>query len=343
MNKREVVICALEGRPVPYVPWNLSFTCEAQEKLMLHYNCSGEKLDTVLDNHFHYATPFPEMSTLPGDRVQDFFGVIWDQSQDKDIGVVENCLFPEPDIDAYQFPSVNQLEPYIDAMELEFNKEMNRERAKMFAIGFSLFERAWTLRGMENLLMDFIINPEFVRQLLSKITDFNIACIERAASKYQFDIIHFGDDWGQQHGLIMGPQLWHEFIFPELKRMYAAAHRHARFVSCHSCGDVDELFDDLVSIGLNCFNPFQPEVMNTFELMKQYAGKLSFWGGLSTQQTLPYGSVEDVRRDTQKLIKTGMNGNYIFSPAHAVESDVPLENMLEFINLLQAQPGYKKG
>jgi uroporphyrinogen decarboxylase len=100
---------------------------------------------------------------------------------------------------------------------------------------------------------------------------------------------------------------------------------------------VDELFDDLVAIGLNCFNPFQPEVMDTAALLQQYRGRLSYWGGLSTQRTLPYGTAEDVRRETRRLIELGRAGSLILSPAHSVEGDVPLENMLAFIEVAQAQ------
>jgi uroporphyrinogen decarboxylase len=103
---------------------------------------------------------------------------------------------------------------------------------------------------------------------------------------------------------------------------------------------VDELFDDLIEIGLNCFNPFQPEVMDVEALMVQYRGRLAFHGGLSTQRTLPYGTPADVQAETRDLIEMGRAGGYIFAPAHDVEGDVPLENMLTFIQEVQAQPGY---
>jgi uroporphyrinogen decarboxylase len=125
--------------------------------------------------------------------------------------------------------------------------------------------------------------------------------------------------------------------------MYAVAKDAGKRVFIHSCGDVDELFDDLVGIGLDCFNPFQPEVMDVPALMNAYRGRLSFYGGLSTQKTLPYGTVDDVRRETRQLIELGAEGNYIFAPAHAVEGDVPLENMLAFIEEIQSQPGVQGG
>jgi uroporphyrinogen decarboxylase len=137
----------------------------------------------------------------------------------------------------------------------------------------------------------------------------------------------------------MGPQVWRDFIYPELKRMYAAVRDAGKYVFIHSCGDVDELFDDLIDIGLNCFNPFQPEVMDVATLIPQYRGRLTFHGGLSTQRTLPYGTPEDVRRETRELISLGGEGGYILSPSHAVEGDVPLKNMLVFIDEALSQAG----
>ena len=336
MTKQEVVKRALESKPVPYVPWNLGFTLEAREKLIAHYG-SAEKLESQLENHFlGLGNGIGFFQDIGNERYRDYFSVVWDRSEDKDIGVVEGQVLPEPTLTGYEFP-----DPHGDLFFNGAEEKLARGKDlfRIYSIGFSLYERAWTLRGMEALLMDMVVNPDFVRQLFRSIADYNIAQVEKALT-YDIDAIYFGDDWGQQHGLIMGPELWYEFIYPELKRMYKVVKDAGKYVMIHSCGDVDELFDSLITIGLDCFNPFQPEVMDTYSLMNQYKGKLSFHGGLSTQQTLPYGSVEDVRRETRKLIALGMSGNYIFAPAHAVEGDVTLENMLAFIDELKSQPGF---
>jgi uroporphyrinogen decarboxylase len=334
VNKRDVIRMALDHKEPPYVPWSLSFTHEAAEKLRAYYQTSD--LETELGNHLlELGNSIGFFTDLGNQRVRDHFGVVWNRSIDKDIGNVEGLVLPEPSLKDFSFP--DPLDPKLFA-DIHAKLSAYGDRFRIFAIGFSLYERAWTLRGMKNLWMDFLRHPNFAHELLEKITDYNIAQIRRAL-EFDIDAIHFGDDWGMQHGLQMGPLLWREYILPCLKRMYAVVREAGKFISIHSCGDVDELFPELLEIGLDCFNPFQPEVMDVHALLKQYRGRLAFHGGLSTQRTLPMGSVEDVRYQTRLLLEHGRHGGYIFAPAHSVEGDVPLENILAFVEILQNQPG----
>lgn len=328
MTKREIVKMVLDGKRPPYVPWSFGFTKEAKAKLEEHFGAGD--LEDILQNHLlKLGSDIGFFEDISGGCVRDVFGVVWDRRVDRDIGITQGRVLSQPTMAGYSFP--DPLDPRFFA-DIPEKTQKYGDRLRVFQIGFSLYERAWTLRGMQNLLMDFYDHPDFVHELLNAIADYNIAQI-KAALEYDIDAVYFGDDWGQQRGLQMGPKLWHAFIYPALKRMYGVVRGAGKYVFIHSCGDVDELFDDLVGIGLNCFNPFQPDVMDVYALLERYRGRLTFHGGLSVQSTLPHGTPGDVRRESERLLQAGGAGSYIFAPSHDVTRDVPLENMLAFIEV----------
>ena len=185
-------------------------------------------------------------------------------------------------------------------------------------LGFSLYERAWTLVGMENLLMAMAADEVFVNRLLDRILEFNFGWIELAGS-LEIDALFFGDDRGQQTSLVMGPDMWREFIKPRFAQMCRAVTHKGKYVFLHSCGKVQETFTDLIECGLDLFNPFQPEVTDVFEVKKQYGQDLTFFGGISIQKTLPFGTVNQTRNEVKRLLEiVGNGGGYVAGPSHSI-------------------------
>ena len=111
------------------------------------------------------------------------------------------------------------------------------------------------------------------------------------------------------------------------------------YIGQHCCGKVESLLPDMIEVGIDVFDPFQPEVMDVFDIYRKFNGKIAFLGGLSIQKTLPYGSKNDVRNESTRLLEElGKDGGYIFSPSHALTEDIPNENIKELIHVAQNQP-----
>lgn len=336
MTNKERVCAALRHQQPDRTPYTIEFTQKAFSALVAH--CGSRDFLKQIDSCSVglSAAPGPKSMELGATVHQDEFGVQWDRSIDADIGNVCNCLLPDRDLSSLDLPDPSASSRFAGFPE-RCTEGRRAGKFVQFCIGFSLFERAWTLRGMENLFIDMIEAPAFVDELLDAICDYNVALV-RQAVRFDIDAVYFGDDWGSQLGLLMGRQAWERFLMPRLARQYGAAKEAGKFVTIHSCGKVQEVFPQLIEIGLDCFNPFQPEVMPVDDMKRQYGNRLSFWGGISTQRLLPYGTPDDVRREARRMMaEVGRDGGYILAPAHAIPGDARPENILALIETVNDQ------
>lgn len=331
MNNKELVIKTLLHQESETIPYQLDLTGDMEKKICAEL---GSDFLSTVDNCLTLERN-EEFVYLDNHRKQDMFGAIWLMDQQGDFGVVDNCMLPEPTLSNYSFPSPDETLIRKKCERLVSNQ--NTEKFSMYTIGFSLYERAWSLRGIENLLMDMVAEPAFVIHLFEKIVEYNLAVVD-IAMQYPIDGIFFGDDWGQQQGLIMGPGYWRKFIKPALAEMYTAIKSRGLYLCQHSCGDIHEVFGDLIDLGLDMYNTFQPEIYDVAKIKQQYGKDLTFYGGVSTQNVLPFGTPAEVREQTRNMIKIMRpGGGYIVAPTHAMPNDIPIENMLAFLEVVQNQ------
>jgi uroporphyrinogen decarboxylase len=331
ISPRERVLVALAHKQPDVTPWQIDLTIDARERVAAYLEDPdwvagvGNHLAGCEDGFFEEIRP---------DYWRDQFGIVWNRTIDKDIGNVDEILLKEPDLTGYRFPEPDLAR---NAASLEKLIAQYPDRFRHAGVGFSMFERAWTLRGMENLLTDMILHATFVDELLDRILDYNLQVIDHMLG-YDLDCIRFGDDWGQQSGLIMGPRLWRRFVKPRMAIMYARVKDAGLAVMQHSCGAIQELFPDLIDIGLDIFNTFQPEVMDVHAIKREYGRHLTFYGGISTQQVLPRVGPTELKAHIRKMIaEIGSKGGFIVAPTHAIPRDVPPENILAFVETVQAQ------
>jgi len=336
MTEKERVKAAVGHQETDFIPYQLDCLSAAEKKLVEHFGTV--ELDVIIGNHLAMFEPsfysIFQTGELDSHRFKDAFGATWELKPGEDIGTVIDHPLKEASLKNYKFP-----DPY-EIMELDKIPEFierNNHKYIMGALGFSVYERAWIMRGIEPVLMDFLANPGFIEELFDMITEFNLVVTKRLC-QFPIDAFHFGDDWGKQHGLIMDPDTWRKFFKKRLKKMYDAVHDAGLPVSIHSCGDIRDIIPDLIEIGVNMISPLQAEALDFEFLKKEYGNYLSFWGGVSTQKTMPHGTPDDVRKEVRERIRImGRGGGYILAPSHELQGDIPIENILAFIDEAQNQ------
>ncbi|NLE66257.1 MAG: hypothetical protein GX608_02455 [Lentisphaerae bacterium] len=219
-------------------------------------------------------------------------------------------------------------------------RDAQAEKYLLVRIYGSHFEKAYFSRGFENFLADMGGAPEFARNLLGLIIEKNMVMLENILHLPEIDGVLLGSDWGSQRGLLMSPAVWQDMIRPGEQKEYDLIHAYGKDVWVHSCGDIGAIIPSLVEMGLDVLNPVQPEAMDIAGLKRRHGSKLAFWGGISTQKTLPFGTPDEVRREARRVRDMmSVDGGYIFAPAQSIQADVPAENLLALLEAAREIPG----
>lgn len=238
------------------------------------------------------------------------------------------------DLAAYRFP-VMQAD---DVARLR--RMVTADQARGFAVagqiphlGGVLFETAYRLRGLDNLLEDFRLRPEFAAALLDRITD--VACRNvRELAATGVDLVILGDDIGTPTSMLVSPDMWRQWLRPRLSRIIRAAREISpgAAIVYHSDGFFLPVITDLIDIGVGVLNPVQPDCMNPAEVRRRFGDALVLWGTVGSATLLPYGTPQAIEREVRLRVETvGRSGRLILSPAYDLEDNVPFENAMAFL------------
>jgi uroporphyrinogen decarboxylase len=345
MTPRDIVLSQINHKETEFLPFSLSI--------------EGGDLKRAVSDHYgpqfneRYLSPYLTCLALgedssasfepveypgPGTYKRDLWGTIW-RCDTRPIHEVRPVL-SEPTLRGYVFPSQERFAgspSQKEAVGTALGQMKHKFRIAGSYTGLMMIH--WSMRGCENALMDYATEPEFCDALLDKLTDMYVQRVHYHAD-LDADAIMFWDDWCDQRGVIVGPELWRRFMKPRWKRIYDAVHASGKYVIKHCCGSVVDILPDLVEIGLDVLEVFQPDArgMDPYRIKAEFGSKLTFWGGLGSQTTIPNSTPEQLRTEIRKLAtKMRKGGGFILEPSKPLQDGTPLPNALvvieEFIRL----------
>lgn len=198
---------------------------------------------------------------------------------------------------------------------------------------FGMYERAWALMGFQEFMMNLILKPKTVHELMEKLTAYRIEYAKKVV-EMGFKVAHHGDDLGTQVGTFLSHDTFREFVLPYLKQAWQPYNDAGIPIIMHSCGALANFIPDLLEIGLKVLEPVQP-CMDLAFLKREYGKDLVFWGGIATQKELPFGSPEEVKKMARETIRIlGKDGGHIIGPSQEVMNDVPIENVKALVETI---------
>ncbi len=337
MKPRDYILSQVRHEETQPVPFTLTFEDEVGERLDAHYG--GPAWRERIPRYMVEVAAVDALGWEPIDDalVRDPYGAVW--RIDRRPYHLERPALDGPTFDGYDFPTRE------DFLRPEWKTEALRtceEKKDSFIVAmlkWGLFEASWRLRGFENVLMDVVLEPDFYEELLDRLLALYLDLVAYTAD-LPVDAIMFGEDWGDQRGVILGPERWRRLLKPRWAQIYDAVHAAGKIVITHCCGSIADIMGDLVEIKLDVLESVQPEAadMNPYELKRQWGDKITFWGGLGSQSTIPFGTPDDIHAEVQRLCR-GMarGGGYILAPAKPLQPETPTENAAAVLEAFTSQ------
>ncbi len=239
------------------------------------------------------------------------------------------------EIRQHAFPRLKDMNVEERVGEIKYLRK-NSEQAIVLA-NANLFETTWYMRGFEQAFEDMLLQPDLIHFIMDRVTTFFSDYFYQILSRCRGDIdmVFTADDIGHQDGLLLSLDMWEEFIKPYHVRINEMIHNMGARVIYHTDGAVSEAVPGLIDMGIDVLQALQFSAanMDPKQLKDNYGRTLCFEGGMCVQKVLPFGSVEEVREETRKLISIlGKNGGYLCGPSHFIQAGTPAENIAAFFD-----------
>lgn len=350
MTNRENFFMAMSHRQPEQIPFFIRLSEELENEFERRYHTA--------DYRKYYGSSIIPVRIRPTEHLQDFSAYFAGQSYDyyDEWGVgykagstgyhfrqfVSPMKFFETPEEVWDFPLPDILEDYRwDGLKETIAELKALDCITMNTSGcnIDIFEAAWYLRGMENLLMDMLADEEMAEACLERMC--RIKCeMAKKCAEAGFDIVVFGDDVATQRGMMMDKKLWRKWLKPRLKRGIDSAKAVNPKVLCyyHSDGDISDIIEDLIEIGVDILNPIQPECMDPIAVKERYGSRVNLWGTIGTQTTMPFGSLEEVTQEVNRMIEyVGRDGGLVIAPTHVLEPEVPFANIEAYVKAVKSK------
>lgn len=275
---------------------------EAPEHVLAYLGCDHESFDGTDDN------------CPAGTRWRDIWGTGWHKEKAEYMGLPEICPLDEPEkLAFYKWP--NPTDERICGRIYE-QREKYDPADDVFLTAYhrdTLWEKAYMLVGMENMMTYFYTEPEYAREILGRIMDFQLG-MAKVYLKNGVEVVRFSDDLGTQNSLLMSKDMITEFLVPEYRRLFEVYKKKNVIIEFHSCGCIGEIIEILINLGASVLNPIQANANNLAELRKKTDGRLCLRGGISTELIMA-GDTAQIEADVKKKIALlGKNGGYFCCP-----------------------------